>query len=181
VSAYSMSTTSGSLTPVAGSPFAVGGNPQALVVDPAGTHLYAADSQPSGVAGLTIDPATGALTPVPGSPFTAPNGALSVVMDGAGKLLHVANGTNVDCYTVDASSGALAYIGPSATNGRAVALAVDSADGFLYALDNVSNQIEVFSINSVNYNLALIAGNPYPLFAGAGTQSLGASSIAVVR
>jgi len=176
-----MSATSGSLTPVAGSPFAVGGNPQALVLDPAGAHLYAADSQPSGVAGLAIDAGTGALTVIPGSPFTAPNGALSVVMDGAGALLHVANGTNVDCYTVDASSGALAYIGPSATNGRAVALAVDSADGFLYALDNVSNQIEVFSINSVNYNLALIAGNPYPLFAGAGTQSLGASSIAVVR
>jgi 6-phosphogluconolactonase (cycloisomerase 2 family) len=181
VSAYSMSMTSGSLTPVAGSPFAVGGNPQALVLDPAGTHLYAAESQPSGVAGLTIDPATGALTAIPGSPFTAPNGALSVVMDGAGALLHVANGTNVDCYTVSASTGALTYIGPSVTNGRAVALAVDAPDGFLYALDNVSNQIEVFSIQATNYNLALIAGNPYPLFAGAGIQSLGASSITVVH
>jgi 6-phosphogluconolactonase (cycloisomerase 2 family) len=181
VSAYSLSTTTGSLTPVAGSPFAVGGDPQGLVVDPAGTHLYAADSQPSGVSGLTIDIATGALTAIPGSPFTAPNGAMSVVMDGAGKLLHVANGTNVDCYTVEASSGALAYIGPSVTNGRAVALAVDAPDGFLYALDNVSNQIEVFSIGAVSYNLALIAGNPYPLFPGAATQSLAPSSITVVH
>ena len=181
VSAYSMSLTSGSLTPVAGSPFPVGGNPQGLVVDPAGTHLYAADSQPSGVSGLAIDPGTGALTDIPGSPFTAPNGALSVVMDGAGKLLHVANGTNVDCYTVDPSSGALTYIGPSLTNGRAVALAVDAPDGFLYALDNVDNQIEVFSIGSTSYSLTLIAGNPYPLFPGSGTQSLGPSSITVVR
>jgi 6-phosphogluconolactonase (cycloisomerase 2 family) len=176
-----MSMTSGALTPVAGSPFAVGGNPQALVVDPAGIHLYAADAQPSGVSGLTITSGTGALTAIAGSPFTAPNGALSVVMDGAGKLLHVANGTNVDCYTVDATSGALTYIGPSVTNGKAVALAVDSHDGFLYALDNVGNQLEVFSITAVNYNLALIGGNPYPLFAGSGGQSLGPSSITVVR
>ncbi|HEX4628903.1 MAG TPA: beta-propeller fold lactonase family protein, partial [Gemmatimonadales bacterium] len=179
VSAYSLSTTTGSLTPVAGSPFAVGGNPQGLVVDPSGTHLYAAGSQ--AVSGLTIDLGTGALTSIPGSPFTAPNGALSVVMDGAGKLLHVANGTNVDCYTVDSSSGALTYIGPSVTNGRAVALAVDAPDGFLYALDNVSNQIEVFSIGTVSYNLALIGGNPYPLFPGAATQSLAPSSITVVH
>ncbi len=179
VSAYSMS--SGSLTPVAGSPFPVGGSPQELVVDPAGTHLYAADSQPSGVSGLAIDPGTGALTGIPGSPFAAPNGALSVVMDGAGKLLHVANGTNVDCYSVDATSGALTYIGPSVTNGRAVALAVDAPDGFLYALDNVDNQIEVFSIDAASYGLTLIAGNPYALFPGSGTQSLGASSITVVR
>jgi len=181
VRGYALVSSTGTLTAMTGSPFPTSGNPQALVLDPAGAHLYAADSQPSGVAGLTIDPATGALTAIPGSPFTAPNGALSVVMDGAGALLHVANGTNVDCYTVSASTGALTYIGPSVTNGRAVALAVDAPDGFLYALDNVSNQIEVFSIQATNYNLALIAGNPYPLFAGAGTQSLGASSITVVH
>jgi 6-phosphogluconolactonase (cycloisomerase 2 family) len=100
---------------------------------------------------------------------------------GAGKLLHIANGTNVDCYTVDASSGALAYIGPSATNGRAVALAVDATDNFLYALDNVDNQIEVFSIGTTNYYLSLTAGNPFPLFPGSSAQSLGPTSIVAVH
>jgi 6-phosphogluconolactonase (cycloisomerase 2 family) len=133
------------------------------------------------VSGFAINGSTGALTAISGSPFTAPNGALSVVMDGAGALLHVANGTNVDCYTVDTSSGALTYIGPSLTNGRASALAVDAPDNFLYALDNVDNQIEVFSIQSVNYSLALIPGSPYPLFSGASGQTLGPTSITVVH
>jgi DNA-binding beta-propeller fold protein YncE len=96
VSAYSMDTSSGSLTPVAGSPFPVGASPEALVVDPSGTHLYAADSQPSAVSGFTVNVSTGALTAISGSPFPAPNGAWSVVTDGSGKLLHIANGTNVE-------------------------------------------------------------------------------------
>lgn len=45
------------------------------------------------------------------------NAELSAVMDAAGALLHAANGTNVDYYQVDPSTGALNFIGPSGTGG----------------------------------------------------------------
>ena len=182
ISAYSMSMTTGALTAVAGGPFPAGGQPLSLVVDPAGTHLYAADASPNAVAGFSIASGTGALTAVSGSPFPEQNGAaLSIVLDHAGILLHVANGTNVDCYQVDGSSGGLTWLGGSQSNGKATALAADDPDYFVYALDNVDNQLEVFSINPTVFNLTLIPGNPYPLFQGAGGQSLGPTSITFAR
>jgi 6-phosphogluconolactonase (cycloisomerase 2 family) len=179
VSAYSMNTTSGALAPVAGSPFATAGSPNGLVVDQTDTHVYASESQPNELSGFSIDASTGALTAIPGSPFAASYTIRSPVMDAEGKRLHVANGTDVDCFLVNASSGALTEIGLSYTNGRAIALALDGPDDFLYALDNVGNQIEVFSINPNDGALTLITGSPFALFPGASTQNLGPNAITV--
>jgi 6-phosphogluconolactonase len=179
VSAYSLDTTTGALTPVAGSPFSTPGSPNGLVVDQAGTHVYATESQPNEISGFSIDAGTGVLTAIPGSPFAASYAIRSPVTDAEGKRLHVANGTNIDCFLVDASSGALTEIGLSYTNGRAIALALDGPDNFLYALDNVDNQIEVFSIEPTDGALTLITGSPFALFAGASNQVLGPNAIAV--
>jgi 6-phosphogluconolactonase (cycloisomerase 2 family) len=73
----------------------------------------------------------------------------------------------------------LTEIGLSYTNGRALALALDGPDNFLYVLDNVDNQIEVFSIDPTDGSLTLITGSPFALFPGASTQSLGPNAIAV--
>lgn len=179
VSAYTMDATSGALTPVAGSPFATGGSPNGLVVDRTSTHIYTAESAPHQVSGFAINASTGALTPVAGSPFLASFAITSPVMDADGKRLHVSNGNNVDCFVVNASSGALTEVGVSVTNGGAVALVIDGPDNFLYALDNVGNQIEVFSIDPGDGSLALITGSPFALFPGAGSQSLGPNAISV--
>jgi 6-phosphogluconolactonase len=180
VSGYSLNTTSGALTPVAGSPFATPGLPNGLVVDPAGTHLYASESQPNEMSGFSIDATTGALSTIPGSPFGASFVIRSPVMDAAGKRLHVANGTNVDCFEVDANTATLSEIGTSATNGQSsIALALDGPDNFLYVLDNLANQIEVFSIDTSSGALTLINGSPFALFAGASKQSLGPNAMAV--
>ena len=96
-----------------------------------------------------------------------------------GKRLHVANGTDVDCFLVDASSAALTEIGLSSTNGRAIALALDGPDNFLYALDNVHNQIEVFSIDPTDGSLTLITGSPFALFPGASSLDLGPNEVTV--
>jgi 6-phosphogluconolactonase len=164
---------------VAGSPFPTAGAPNGLVVDATGTHVYAAESQPNELSGFSIDTTTGALTAIPGSPFAASYAIQTPVMDAGGKRLHVANGTDVDCFLVDASTGALTEIGLSYTNGRALALALDGPDNFLYVLDNVDNQIEVFSIDPTDGSLTLITGSPFALFPGASTQSLGPNAIAV--
>ena len=180
VSAYTLNTTSGALTPVAGSPFATPGRPNGLVVDPAGTHLYASESHPNEMSGFSIDATTGALSTIPGSPLEcqlrdsiAGDGrswpaAAPVQRHGRGLLLG------------RCEHGRLTEIGVSATNGKSsIALALDGPDNFLYVLDNLANQIEVFSINTSSGALTLINGSPFTLFAGAGEQNLGPNAIAV--
>jgi 6-phosphogluconolactonase len=171
----------GSLTPVAGSPFPTAGSPNGLVVDPTGAYLYTTESQPNEVSGFSIDGTNGSLTPISGSPFAASYALRSPVIDANGMRLHAANGTDVDCFLVASGTGALTEIGLSYTKGRAVALALDGPDGFLYALDNVDNQVEVFSIDPTDGSLTLIKGSPFALFPGAGTQSLGPNAIAVLH
>jgi 6-phosphogluconolactonase len=71
VSAFSIDTTSGALTPISSSPFAVGTNPASLTVDISGQFVYVANSGSNNVSILKIDPTTGALTAIAGSPFAA--------------------------------------------------------------------------------------------------------------
>jgi 6-phosphogluconolactonase (cycloisomerase 2 family)/predicted transcriptional regulator len=178
LSAYRMDTTTGALTAVTGSPFAAGATPNGLVVDDSGTHVYATASAPNSVAGFTINGSTGALTPITGSPYAAKYAISSPVMDGEGKRLHGTNGTDVDCFWVNGDYS-LSELGLSVTNGKAIALTLDRQDNFLYALDNVNNQVEVFSIAPADGALTLISGSPFALFSGSGTQSLGPNAIAV--
>ena len=163
-----------------GSPFATPGRPNGLVVDPAGTHLYTSESQPNEMSGFSIDGTTGALSTIAGSPFAASFAIKTPVVDAAGQRLHVANGSAVDCFLVNPKTAGLSELGVSATNGQSsIALALDGPDNFLYVLDNLANQIEVFSIDTSNGALTLISGSPFTLFAGASKQSLGPNAIAV--
>jgi len=178
VSAYSMDTTSGALTAV-GSPFATAGSPNGLVADQAGARLYTSESQPNEVSGFSINAGTGALTAIAGSPFAAGWVVQSPVIDAEGQRLHAADGTNIDCFQVNTSTGALSELGLTYTNARGIALVVDGPDNFLFALDNVNNQVEVFSIDPASGNLAQITGSPFALFPGASNQNLGPNAIAV--
>ncbi len=82
VSGYSVAA-NGSLTPVAGSPFATGGMGEGggffasgrITVCAVGNFLYVSNSGSNNVSGFSIDPGTGVITPVVGSPF--PTGGIS--------------------------------------------------------------------------------------------------------
>jgi 6-phosphogluconolactonase len=69
ISAYSIDNKTGALTPVPGSPFATGSEPNAIAVDPTAQFVYVANTTVNTVSAYSIDSKTGALTPVPGSPF----------------------------------------------------------------------------------------------------------------
>jgi 6-phosphogluconolactonase len=90
ISAYRIGA-NGALTPVPGSPFAAGTQPQSVVVDPTARFLYVASLGVSAIisgnniSAYSID-ANGALTPVPGSPFAAGSGPVLVTMDPTGKF-----------------------------------------------------------------------------------------------
>ena len=71
ITAYSVDSSTGALTPVDGSPFAAGQNPFAVTVDPSGKFVYAVNYMSNEISAYAIDNSTGALAPVSGSPFAA--------------------------------------------------------------------------------------------------------------
>ena len=68
VSGYTIDPASGNLTAIAGSPFAAGGNPVAIAVDPTGAFAYVVNQLSVNLSSFTINRTTGALTPA-GAPI----------------------------------------------------------------------------------------------------------------
>jgi 6-phosphogluconolactonase len=123
--AWSIDATSGNLTAVSGSPFAIpllgnvilndtGTNMSAIAVNPAGTFLYIAAARNGSIDAYQIS-STGTLTQVPGAPFTA--GTIqpwNLYFDGLGKYVYATSGPvglggQVAAYAVQ-SSGALSLV-----------------------------------------------------------------------
>jgi 6-phosphogluconolactonase len=69
ISAFSLASPTGALTPVAGSPFAAGNQPSSLAIDPTGAFAYVVNTGSDTVSVYAIDAAGGALSPISGSPF----------------------------------------------------------------------------------------------------------------
>lgn len=78
VVAYTINSTTGALTPVAGSPFKVPGQDTSMDIEQTGRFLYTGNG--STISGFHINSTNGALTQVPGSPYSASgNTALTIV------------------------------------------------------------------------------------------------------
>ena len=157
----------GGLTPVPGSPFAVGTagtSPSFVVVHPGGNFLYLADPAHNAVLGFAIQ-SNGAISAISGSPFAAGAGAVALSLTPQGSLLFAANpGDNtVSAYVIDPNSGSLAQVSgsPFATggNGPGFVLATGS---FVYVADQGTNDVAAFSIGS-NGTLTKVAGSPFPV------------------
>jgi 6-phosphogluconolactonase len=118
ISAYSINSSTGALTPIAGSPFTfptLVGQSTGLAVDPSGRFVYATDSNSNYVVAFSIDNSTGALTPISGSPFASGAGPWGAFFHPSGKVLYVTNngeGT-ISAYAVDSTSGSLTPISGS--------------------------------------------------------------------
>ena len=110
----------GSLSPVPGSPFAVGGSPSSVGIQTNAMPLafaYVTIPALNQIAGFSIDAATGTLTPLAGSPFPGGLGPSSAAMSFQGKFpyLLVANNRSNDLsvYTIDPTTGALTPVSGS--------------------------------------------------------------------
>ncbi len=93
VSGFSVDATNGTLTLIAGSPFAAGNRPVSIAVDPTGTYAYVANQTGATVSAYTIDRASGALTPVSGSPYPTGGAPTSVAIDPSSAFLYVTSGS----------------------------------------------------------------------------------------
>jgi len=114
ISVYAVNVTSRALIAIPGSPFAAGGNPHSLAVQPFGPFDYGSDflytanfnGTSSTVSGFRVDTDTGALTALSGSPFAVPVSNY-IGMDGNGSYLYVTTGASVVGYSIDPNTGLL--------------------------------------------------------------------------
>jgi 6-phosphogluconolactonase len=106
VAAFTVNSSTGALTPIAGSPVTVGRDPQGLAVTPDGKFLFIANFLDNTISAFSIEAASGVLTPISGSPFPANNAPFRVAIDPLGKFLDVTNnvGGNISVFTINSST-----------------------------------------------------------------------------
>ncbi len=141
--------TSGSLTPVAGSPFTVNGGISRLATDPNGKFLFVPNPTTNTVTVLTIS--SGALSSGPGA-FGTGTTPVAVITDPTGSHLYVANfgSSNVSQFTVDSTTGALTAFTTSVVSAgtHPVFEALDTTGKFLFVGNQGSSSITEFSFNT---------------------------------
>jgi len=166
---FSISTSSGALTPIPGSPFPAGMPPLEVAVDPSGKFLYESGG---GISGFTIDSSTGALTLIPGSPFsTLGSGDVDgLAFHPSGKFLYAAafSTSKIAAYSIDTTTGVLTAVAGSVfslSNSNAplpYSLTVDPTGKFLYALGE-NGMVYGFTIDASSGALTAITGSPFGL------------------
>ncbi len=119
IAAYKLNKTSGTITEIAGSPFAAH---SVNLLEAAHGYLYAMNSDDT-ISGFQINPNTGALTEVPGSPVSSPRQQWMTI-DLVHNFLFSTNGNQVWTWRMNQKNGALT-------------LAVKSAAGKLHSVDTI--------------------------------------------
>ena len=182
VDGFSISSSTGALTTITGSPFALGDTPPGAgglsAFVEAGSYLYATDLNARKVAGFAYDSASGVLAPVSGSPFAAGNTPVQAAQAGAqGKFLYVSNlndsAGGISAFTIDFNTGALTPIAgspfPTGATGSfpgPSAMVVGGNNGnILYVAlagtATANNKIAAFTIDSNTGSLTAVAGSPF--------------------
>jgi 6-phosphogluconolactonase (cycloisomerase 2 family) len=185
VSAYSIDRSSGSLTPVPGSPFAVpiggfpapGSVPCSVTVHATATGeaLYVADSWRNYIWEYIIDQTTGALAASPTSPFSAPGGPYSISAAPHAQYVYLSNQYpsyptgSVAGYTIDTATGSLTAVPGSPFLGGMVpvGLAVDPKGQFVFIANqgswsnNFAGTVSAFTIDANTGVLSPVPGSPF--------------------
>ena len=178
IASFAISST-GVLTAASGSPLAVAGSPQVMVVDPSGKYLYASFATAGGIMAFTIDPTTGALTEMTGSPFNVnPTANMTdLKAESSGKFLvgttnsrtTIPSDQHVYVMPISSTTGALSTATPFPTSAFPVAVATNPVAGFIYAFTQTAQlanaPIEGFSIDSSG-TLTPISGSPFSAIDG---------------
>lgn len=176
VSVFTIDTTTGTLTLVPGSPFAVGGSSDfsgiALAVTPSGQFLMAANGFSVTVFSIAGD---GTLTPIAGSPFPILAQSDGIAISPNGSFLALAEGSQVEMMSI-ASDGSLTSIGGFPITGGNFLAGVDinCANTLLYGgeANGTGTIVDGYSISSTG-SLTALPGSPF-------TNSLGVNSNVVL-
>jgi 6-phosphogluconolactonase (cycloisomerase 2 family) len=116
---FRVNSTTGALTEVAGSPYAVEGSENQFAVDPTGRFVYVSNEEADNITAYSVDSATGSLTAIPGSPFVTGNNPGAIAVDPTGQFLYVYTFTvtgsglqssGVYVYAIDGGTGVLTSV-----------------------------------------------------------------------
>lgn len=155
---------SGALTPVAGSPFAAGGNEHGGALRPDGAFYYVANLGSSiGAYGVS---GGGALSPLAGSPFAFAVSDLAVTPDGAFLLASNTGAGKVGVFAVNPVSGIpSAVAGSPFTTDAASPGGMVSAAGYVFIANGFFNTgastVSVYAINGLTGALTHVTGSPF--------------------
>lgn len=174
VQGFSITRSSGALTPIPGSPFQTGGPSTAdgAWADPSGKFLYVGSESSGDIWAFQIDQTSGALTEVAGSPFTAVgfSSADIIAIDGSGSFLYAGQGfpsSGVAGFAIDKTTGALTPLAGSPfnlgiaqirTNGKFLVGVAEIQDAGASAVDS---HVYVYSINSTTGVPTAVSGSPF--------------------
>jgi 6-phosphogluconolactonase (cycloisomerase 2 family) len=166
IAAYSVDTTTGALTAIAGSPFAAGGGPVSTAVDPSGRFVYAANYRSYEVSAYSIDAVTGALTEIAGSPFwLEPGGPSDITIDPSGRFVFVAifDTDLLKAFSIDASTGALTEAVGSPFGGVSspTSIAIDPSGQHIYVSNQRTDDVTAYFINTVTGALSERPSSPF--------------------
>jgi 6-phosphogluconolactonase len=177
ISAFSIDSANGFLTPVPGPAFASTGTaPMALAVDPSGAFLYVANNTSNTVGIFAINNATGALTVTDLSILTGASPA-ALCVDPTGRYLYVANSGSNTVSAFAIKNGVATPVGsPVAAGNQPVALQTAPGGNFLYVADFAGGNVTVLAIDSATGALtAGVSGSPFG--AGAGAVSIAVDEV----
>jgi 6-phosphogluconolactonase (cycloisomerase 2 family) len=106
VRVFTINTTTGGFTEVAGSPYTVGTGPSAVLVSSDSSHVYVANQSSNNISGFTLGTG-GALTAISGSPFATGTTPVGLVEDSTHTYIGaVCQGGNPDVqlFTIDTTT-----------------------------------------------------------------------------
>ena len=151
LSAYTIDSSSGSLSLLTGSPFTTGDNPGAVTVDPTGRFLYNTNINDDTVSSFSIDTDTGALTPI--GVNVAGDAPSSIAVDPSGRFVYVANNGflsfNVSAYSIDPLTGALSTVpgSPFSAGSAPISVSIDPLGEFVYVANRSTQNVTPYTID----------------------------------
>jgi 6-phosphogluconolactonase (cycloisomerase 2 family) len=160
---------------------------RSFAFDPKGQFLYAAapypgywdppypgatPPSPNPIYAFALNRATGVLTPISGSPFAiaAKAGGCCFAISPAGGYLYVLDGSNIDTFSLNATTGVPTLVSSVAGPASQGALTVDPSGAFVYVTEpNTNNSIYSYAISP---STGALSPGPVSQIAGASSSFL---------
>jgi 6-phosphogluconolactonase (cycloisomerase 2 family) len=161
---------SGSLSPVSGSPYQAGVKPSAVATDPVNRWVYVTDYASNELIGYTVL-ANGSLSFMVNGPFKTGNEPASVTVDPRGIYVYVANSldSTVSGYAIALATGTPSSVvnvtstAGDTTDTQPVSVVVEPALGrFVYTANHIGNSVSGFRLNPDTGALSTLQATPYP-------------------
>ena len=165
ISAFAVAS-SGSLSPVAGSPFAAGTTPTGIAVDQTSRFVYTTDSVQNQLIVYSILQG-GSLSPLINGPFNTGTFPVGVTVDPRDEYLYVSNynASSISEYTISQATGqpsGLSSASFSTDDAGPTCIVVDPAFGrWVYTTDTIGDYIQGGSLNPQTGVLSTIQNAPY--------------------